>query len=381
MTVGQTFRNTLVVLLTIAAAYTLMMSLRILIVLLIAIIIASAIRPTVHSLERRGISPIISILFIYSGLAILILLLSVAVFPPVVNQVVQYMGDEGRLAARIVEAQSWVESIISDVADDEISLVGQSEIEVAVADMLQQFRRVMPSLINDLGTTIGEAILIFVMGAYWLTSHEKATNFVVKLAAPRYRDSIEIVIDEIEETVGAYVRGTLVIAFSVGFLNFALMSILGIPNALTLAFIIGMTTMIPMIGGVLGMVITVIFTLVSSPQYVIGVFLISLLVQQIEAYYLGPRVMSNHVGLDPLLVIVYTSIGFVMFGIIGALIAVPVMSTGHILLTQLVILPHQKNIRPLRTEDGLPVISGEEAEEFIEEASFATLEGSEQKSY
>ncbi|NJL94050.1 MAG: AI-2E family transporter [Anaerolineae bacterium] len=142
-------------------------------------------------------------------------------------------------------------------------------------------------------------------------------------------------------------------------LNFLAMAVLGVPNAAILAFIIGLTTTIPMIGGVLGGVLAVLITLMAAPEHTLAVALIAFLVQQFEGNILAPRVMSQRVGLEPLLVIVYTAVGFVMFGVVGALIAVPIMKTVHILLVHLVIEPYTDSLRSVRTEEGLPVIREE----------------------
>ena len=360
MTTGQTFRNTLIVLLTLIAAYVALMSIRIIIVLVLAIIIASALRPFVTVLTRRRIPIGVAIIAIYATLAILIVLLGVAVLPPVVNKVSLYLENEGRLAYRIIEAQRWVEGIIYDVTNSDVSLVSPDEIRTAVSEFIDQMQAAMPSMLDDISSTLGDAVLIFVMGAYWITSHEKAISFITQLSPKKYRPRVQQVIDEIEETMGSYVRGMALISTLVGLLNFAAMQLLGIPNAVTLAFIIAVTTNVPMIGGLIGGVLVVLLTLVSAPEYVVGVGLISFAVQQIEAYYLGPRIMSDRVGLDPLLIIVYTSIGFVMFGIVGALIAVPIMGTVHILLIYLVIEPYRQSLSQLQTQDGLPIVPHEE---------------------
>lgn len=106
--------------------------------------------------------------------------------------------------------------------------------------------------------------------------------------------------------------------------------------------------------------------MVAAPQYVIGVVGIAFIIQQIEAYYLAPRIMAEQANLDPLLVIVYTAIGFVIFGIVGALVAVPVMSAVHILLLHLVIEPYAQSLRQVHNirEEGLPVMKAEEPTEF-----------------
>lgn len=360
MTTGQVFKNTIIVLLTLVAAYALLVSLHIIIVLLLAIIIASALRPFVTSLVRRHVPIGIAIVLIYLVLAFFIFLIGVAVIPPVVNQLVGYLENEVRLAYRIIMAQRWVEHLISDVTRSEVSLVDPDDIRLAVSEFMVQLRAVMPSMVDDIGSTIGEAVLIFVMGAYWLTSHKKATAFITQLSPAKYRDEVMKVIDEIEATMGGYVRGMVIISTIVGLLNFSAMQLLGIPNAATIGFMIAVTTTIPMIGGAIGAILAILMTLVVAPEYVVTVFIITFIVQQIEAYILGPRVMSEHVGLDPLLVIVYTSVGFVMFGILGALIAVPVMGTIHILLLHLVIEPYKRSLQQFQTQEGLPVIRKEQ---------------------
>lgn len=357
MTTGQVFRGTLIILLTLIAAYMVIMSIHIIIVLFIAIIIASAVRPAITGLTRRHVPPALAIVSVYLTIAVVIVTLLVAVFPPVVNQVAQYLDNEGRLAYRIITAQRWVEATISDVTQNEVSLVAPEEIRSAVTSFVGQIRRAMPSMLDDIGTTLGDAILIFVMGAYWLTSHERATSFISQISPPRYRTTVGLAVEEIESTLGGYVRGMALISLIVGLLNFVAMQLLGVPNAVTLAFIIAITTTIPMIGGLIGVVLALLLTLVVAPQYVIVVIVIAFIVQQIEAYVLGPRIMSNSVGLDPLLVIVYTAIGFVMFGIVGALIAVPIMGAIHILVTRFIITPYQESIRQFQMEQGLPVLT------------------------
>lgn len=356
MSSGQTFRNTLVILLTLLVAYVLVMSAHVIMVLLIAVIIASALRPVVTTLTRRRIPLGLAIFTVYGSLAVAIILIGIVVIPPLVNQTAQYIENENRLAVRIITAQRWVESLISDVTDNEVSLVDPENIRAGVSDFVKQFRRVMPSMVDDIGATISELILVFVMGAYWLTSHTNAIAFMTQLAPPRYRQTIEDVIEKIESTMGGYVRGIGLISIIVGFLNFVALQFLNVPNALLIGFLIGIATTIPMIGGLLGSVMAVIVTLVSAPYHIVTVILVTFIIQQIESYILSPRIMSGTVGIDPLLVIVYTSIGFVMFGVVGALIAIPIMGTVHIIMLDLILEPYKRSIRQFDTQDGIPVL-------------------------
>jgi predicted PurR-regulated permease PerM len=346
------FCGTVIVLLTLAGAYIIVNSIRVILVLLIAIIIASAVRPFVNHLTRWHVPEGVAIVFVYLTLLAIIVIPSIAVAPPIVNQFAEYIENDSRLAFRIIRAQRLVEDAISDVTNEDVSLVAPEDIREAVSEFVAEVRRVMPSLLEDIGTTIGEAILIFVMGAYWLTSHEKATGFATQLVPGRYREKAIRVIEEIEWTMGGYVRGVVLIATIVGILNFTVLSVLGVPNAVTIAFIAGVTTTVPMVGGLVGSVLVIAITLVAAPEYVLTVAITVFVIQQIENHILSPRIMSTSAGVDPLLVIVYTSVGFVMSGIAGALIAVPVMGTLHILVAHLIIEPYRESMQNFQNDSG-----------------------------
>ncbi len=353
--------------LTVLCAYVIVVSIQILILLVISIIVASAVRPIVQKLQQWRIPEGIAIVLVYFSLSAMVLLVAVAIIPPLVNQFSQYIENDSRLSFRIIMAQRWVENRISDVTDSDVSLVAVEDIQSAVTHFSAQLRDSMPNVVQNLGSTIANGVLIIVMGAYWLTSHKKATGYLTQLSPPNYRERAQRMVDEIETTMGGYVRGIVSVSAIVAVLNFVPMQLLGVPNSLTLAFIIAVTTAIPMIGGTLGGVLAVIITLLANPSYVLIVFAIFFINAQIENYFLTPRIMSHQVGLDPLLVIVYSTIGFVLFGITGALIAVPIMGTVHILIERLLIEPYQERMQTMKrdTTEGLFVIKADAGHEGI----------------
>ena len=363
MTASQVFRAVLVVLLTLAGAYILLLSIRVIMVLLTAIIIASAIRPYVDFLVRHGVPLGAAIVTVYATLLAVFAGLMLALVPPIVNQAAEYLENDYRLTSSIFRAERRFESAIEDITGDELNLINYAEVDENVERFIEEMRDVTPTLVDDAGTVLGEALLIFVMGAYWLTSHERAITFITQLSPLKHRQKTADIINEIESTMGAYVRSVVLIASIVGAMNFVVFTILGVPNALTLAVIIAITTMIPMIGGILGSVLAVFMTLLANPDYVPLVIITTLVIQQIENHVLTPRIISRRVQIDSLLVIVYSAIGFLIFGIVGALIAVPVMRTIHILLMHLVIEPHKEKIKAFETQEGLPVVRADDKPE------------------
>ena len=340
MDIKSVFKATMVVLLTLLGVYIIFIGLPILITLLIAVIIASAVRPFVNRLTKLMPSAL-AIIMVYGLITSIFLVVLLVLVPPMLNQLAVYIEQDWRLAMRIIEAQEQAESLISDFTKEEVSLVSPEQIRETVSLAVEEFRASSAGLLRNVGTIFGNVVLIIVMGAYWLTSHIEAKRFLLKLVSPQYRDQVRDTINDIEHTLGSYVRGVITIASIVAILNFIPMQLFGIPNALALALIVGSLTIIPMIGGVIGGIVATLLTLITEPNSALIVAVIFLIVNAIENYILQPRIMSDEVGMNPLLVILYTSVGFILGDFVGALIAIPVMGTFHIILENYVIEPYR----------------------------------------
>ena len=359
MTTQQTFRNTIVVLLTLAFAYMLIVSARILIVLLIAIIVSSAIRPAVQRLKRWHLSEGLAILLAYSVIAVTIFTLSVVVLPPAVNQLSSYLNNEQGLANRIIITQNWIEQQVESVTGKDITLADPSDIRTTVSQAVDEVVKAFPALAGEFGGVFGDFILMVVMGVYWLTSRDQAVDYLAQLFALGRRAEVREIIVEIETSMGAYVRGIILVVCFVGAANFALLSLLGVPNAVTLGFIVGITTALPLIGGYIGAITAVLLALLSSPIHAVFALLSFVLVQQVETHYLTPRVMSRSVGLNPILIIVFIFVGFAVGGVTGALIAVPIAGSLAVLLRHLVIEPRKEGSEPQYVDGGVLLASNE----------------------
>src|SRR5690606_29772755 len=120
----------------------------------------------------------LAIILVYAFAAALIVTLVVVVLPPVVNQFANYLQNEDLLASRILIAQFWVEQRLGTLTNSEVTLVNPDEVRETVRDVVEQIRINVPLVINNISGTFGEAVLVFVMGVYWLTSRDRAVNFL-----------------------------------------------------------------------------------------------------------------------------------------------------------------------------------------------------------
>ncbi len=353
MSAQQTFRNTLVVLATLAAAYALAMSVRILIVLLVAIIIASAVRPAVLWLRKLHVPYGLAILIVYFMLGLALFVLSALVFPPVISQIGGYINNDQGLAVRIIDAQNQIHDLIKQTFNVDIATIDPNSITNTISTAIDQVKQSIPTLATEFGALAGDFILVVVMGVYWLTSRDQGVNFLLQLFPIGRRAEIATMIHEIENSMGAYVRGIALVSTFVGVANFAILSLFHVPNAVTLGFIVGITTALPIVGGYIGAFTATLLALLSSPLNAVIAFGSFVAVQQIENHYLTPRVMSRSVNLNPILVIVFLFIGFAVGGVVGALISVPIAGTLNILLLHLVIQPRQVEAAPQFVDGGI----------------------------
>src|SRR5258708_38742675 len=170
MTAQQTFRNTLIVLATLAGAYALYTSARILIVLLVAIIVASAVRPAVLVLKQRGVSSGLSILIVYGLVAVALFILVAAVLPPTAQQLSGYLSDNQGLAQRIIDAQAWIVQTVKDRTGQTITLLDPNAIRATIATTIDDLKRAFPAMAGEFGGLFGDFILRFGMRGYCLTA-------------------------------------------------------------------------------------------------------------------------------------------------------------------------------------------------------------------
>ena len=122
MTGFQVFRYTLIVLGTVALAALFVATLDVWIVLWLAILIASALRPSIMRLKDWGISQNVAIPIVYGGVLTISLVLLLLVVPPVVNQLVRYLQNDNLLVIRILSTQRWVEGVLGSITGSPVTL-------------------------------------------------------------------------------------------------------------------------------------------------------------------------------------------------------------------------------------------------------------------
>ena len=191
-------------------------------------------------------------------------------------------------------------------------------------------------LINAISSTM----IILVLTLYFLASLDQIKGALVRFAPAYNRTGLASLVDEITDSVGAYVSGEVTLAVLNAAFTFILLSLLQMPFAPLMAFIALFVTLIPMIGSVLMWIIAGVFTLFTSWWAALIFAVVYFAYMQLEAYVITPRIMSKQVDVPGPLVLIGAMAGGLLLGLLGALVAVPVTASLLLILNR-VTLPRQ----------------------------------------
>lgn len=159
----------------------------------------------------------------------------------------------------------------------------------------------------------------------------------LSLVPPRYRDRIAEQFDPIAQRLGAYVRGQLLSMAALSILLGIGLTLAGVPYAWVLAALAGLAEIIPLVGSTLGAIPAVIVALTVSWKLALIVVAIFAIANVIQGNVLGPLILSSSVAMPPILVFFAIMIGAELLGIVGAIIAVPMVATTMVLIQNLYI--------------------------------------------
>jgi predicted PurR-regulated permease PerM len=196
-----------------------------------------------------------------------------------------------------------------------------------------------------LASSLVDLVLVLVITFYFLLDERRLRVTLFRTFEPQRRPAVRRVFQEVSRVFGAYVRAQLLLALSIGVLVGIALLVLGVPYALFLAMFAALAELIPMVGPIAG-AIPALLVAATMPfpaiLWVAGAFLV---IQQLESNVLMPRLSGHAVGLHPVGSILALALGFELWGVIGALFAVPTAGLLWVLLSTTVRAWRDKRIQ------------------------------------
>jgi predicted PurR-regulated permease PerM len=303
--------------------------------LLIASFLAVALSPPVNALNRymrRGFAIAIT----YLGLLLVPILLIALIVPPLITEANDFADNVPRYSRDVTRYVQENERLREINQDYDITTKLEEE-----AGKLPSRLGGAAGTLRDIGFGIVNSLFagltILVMAAFLLGSGRRWTDSFIDSRPPEQRDRLRRARDNMASAVGGYVAGALTIALIAGIATYLVLLILGVPFRGPLAVIAGLFSLLPLVGATIAAILIGIVTLFEDFPTVTIIWAIwAILYQQLENHVIQPQIQKRTVNVHPFITIVAVLFGATLFGIMGALVAIPVAASIQILMREYV---------------------------------------------
>ncbi len=294
----------------------------VLVIILFAIVIASAVQPFVTWFEKRRVPRLVAVLLLYLLIFALGVMLSSLVAPSISADLSSFSTYLPKVTQQISTSLDTVQQGSSKYFD----FVGELQnILDVITSYLQQFSQSAFSLLVGAFGGLFSFVAIIIISFYLSITKNGIQNFLASVIPERYEEYVVSLWQRVEVKVGYWLQGQLLLALVMGFLVFVGMSLLHVKFALLLGVIAMLLEIVPIAGPVLAAIPAIIIGFLQGPPTMgLWVALFYLCAQQFENHVLVPLILGKTTGMNPVVVIIAILVGSQLAGIVGALLAVPV---------------------------------------------------------
>ena len=295
----------------------------------IGFVIAWLFNPLVVKLENRGWNRAVASMVIFLVFILIIFAFFSMLIPTIYTQLNDLIAS---LPGIFNSLKNWITNFLNNFNSSDMVDVASIEANIfkSMEDLGTNITTNLPSMImNIVGVVfsgLGTMAISLVVGLYLLFDFNNATDHLLKYIPKTHKYEIETLINQIGEELRKCVRGTLTIACMVFVCDSLGFALAGLKAPILFGLLCGITDLIPYIGPYIGGAAAVIVGFSQNPMTGIIVLSVAVIVQLIENYVLQPVVMSKTVELHPVIIIIGLLIFGHFFGIIGMILAMPIMS-------------------------------------------------------
>jgi predicted PurR-regulated permease PerM len=307
----------------------------VLILLVMSMFLAIGLNPVVEFFMRRGLRRGLSVLLVLVVVIGVLALFVVAIAPVISDQIAQITRN----------APGWLDDLQANKQvqklDDKYDVIAKARDYIQNGDFGQKVfggalgvgLRVLSALANSL--------IVLVLMIYFLASLPSIKHAAYSLAPASKRPRVSELGDRIIRSTGSYVAGAFLVAVCAGLSTLVFSFIAGLGDyAFALAFVVGLFSLIPVVGAFVSGALMTLLGLTVSPTVALVALVYYVAYQQVESYFIYPRIMKKSVDIPGSVTVVAALVGGSLMGVIGALLAVPV-AAALLLLHREVFLKRQ----------------------------------------
>ena len=308
-------------------------------ILFIAIVMGTVIRPLVNWLYQRGLPRIAGIILVYLLLLVLLAGFLWLLFPLIFEQsstlAKDVPGYYQNLRAGMVDGGNQLLMRVGQLLPATLPSINPQIAPQTGEELMASAGQVLAYLIRTARASF-TVIIILVMTSYWTLDGPRIIKALLLLIPQERRESIGELISAMESKIGLYLAGQGVLCLVIGIMALVAYLLIGLPNALVLALIAGVLEAVPMIGPLLGAIPAALVALSLGPDKLIWVIVATIVIQQLENTLLVPRIMKKAVGVNPFVTLLALFAFSSLFGLAGALMAIPIAAMIQLALNHFV---------------------------------------------
>lgn len=297
-----------------------------LVMLVTSVFISFAMEPVVGRLARRGWRRGMAAGVLLVGVAVSMVGVIVVMGALVVAQGADLLDD---IPGIVEDSANWLSATFNINVDVESVLQDGGALDQVTANV--ESRVSGDGLLdtsNQLGAATGAVLATGFFSFYFSADGPRIRRALCRLAPPTRQQHVLRLFEVAVEKAGGYMLARFILAAVSAAAHGAMFAAIGVPYPLPLALWMGVISqMIPVVGTYLGATAPVVFALTVSPGVAIAVLVAIVLYQQVENLALAPRIVGNTVNIHPIVGFASVLAAAVLVGVIGALIAVPIVAT------------------------------------------------------
>jgi len=292
----------------------------------VAVAISGPVNWLAPRVRRRGLA----ILIVYVALILVPVGLGALVVPPLVRQgsdLVRNLPGYADQATEFVRSNPKLATLEEDFQLTSKLREQAATLPERAGDAAGTLANVGVGAVNS----IFALVTILILSVFLVGSGRRWVDAAIRLRPPPQARKLHRTVDRISQAVGAYVGGALAQALVAGVTTYVVLIILGVPFAAPLALTVALFDLIPLIGATIGAVIVAVVTIfIDFPTATIVWVIWSIVYQQVENTLIQPQIQKRAVDLHPFLVLVSVLFGSTLFGVLGALLAIPFAASALI---------------------------------------------------
>ena len=303
----------------------------VLVIIGLALFIAIGLDPILVFLMNRGLRRGVAVTLVTLGFLLLVAAFVLAAVGPLSHEIQSIVKNYPRYKANIAAGKGWAGKLAVKLHLTSY-LKGKSKLKIPVGGILGAGKLLL---------SVGIAtISILALTIYFLIALPGVKKLWLSILPRSRRVRAGLLTDEVFDRVGGFMLGNLLTSVISGVGTYVWLLIFGVPYALLLALVVALFDLIPMVGSTIAGIIVSLVALTKGVPIAIATISFYVVYRYVEDYLVNPRVMKHTVKVTPGLTIIATLIGGTLLGLVGALVAIPVAATIHLLLEE-VAIPRQ----------------------------------------